>query len=272
MTRSSKVGASDGPPRSRAEFEAALRGMERFYHIHHPFHIAMNEGGLPAVAVRGWVANRFYYQIQIPRKDAAILSNCPDREIRRAWIQRILDHDGHAGDEGGIEAWLALGEAVGLAREEVVDLRHVLPGVRFAVDAYVVFARTAPWQEAIASSLTELFAPTIHQRRLDNWPALYPWIDEDGYRYFRKRLAEARRDVDHGLAFTLDHFVTRAQQDRALEVLRLKLEILWTMLDAMWVAYVDAQPPPMLAGRIEGMPTCDAAARAAAAATARSRV
>ncbi|MFO0689712.1 MAG: pyrroloquinoline-quinone synthase PqqC [Myxococcota bacterium] len=237
-------------PRSAAEFEAALRGMDRFYHIHHPFHVAMNEGGLPPRAVRGWVANRFYYQIQIPRKDAAILSNCPDREIRRAWIQRILDHDGHTGDEGGIEAWLRLGEAVGLERAEIVDLRHVLPGVRFAVDAYVRFAQTAPWQEAIASSLTELFAPTIHQKRLENWPALYPWIDAEGYGYFRKRLSEARRDVEHGLAFTLETFTTRAQQDRALAVLRMKLEILWSMLDAMQTAYVDERPPPMLAARI----------------------
>jgi len=247
-----EAGSTDAPARSRAEFEAALRGMERFYHVHHAFHVAMNEGGLPPAAVRGWVANRFYYQIQIPRKDAAILSNCPDREIRRAWIQRILDHDGQSGDEGGIEAWLRLGEAVGLAREEVLDLRHVLPGVRFAVDAYVQFARSAPWQEAIASSLTELFAPTIHQKRLENWPALYPWIDAEGYGYFRRRLAEARRDVEHGLAFTLDHFVTRRGQDRALAVLQLKLEILWSMLDAMWVAYVDERPPPMLAARMDG--------------------
>lgn len=238
------------PARTRAEFEASLRGMDRFYHIHHPFHIAMNEGGLEPAAVRGWVANRFYYQIQIPRKDAAILSNCPDREIRRAWIQRILDHDGQTGDEGGIEAWLRLGEAVGLSRAEVLDLRHVLPGVRFAVDAYVQFARTAPWQEAIASSLTELFAPAIHQKRLENWPALYPWIDAEGYGYFRKRLSEARRDVEHGLGFTLGHFVTRGEQDRALAVLQRKLEILWSMLDAMWVAYVDKQPPPMLAARV----------------------
>lgn len=240
-------------PRTRAEFEAALRDMDRFYHIHHPFHIAMNEGGLPPAAVRGWVANRFYYQIQIPRKDAAILSNCPDRAVRRQWIQRILDHDGAAGegeDAGGIEAWLRLGEAVGLSREEVLDLRHVLPGVRFAVDAYVHFARTAPWQEAIASSLTELFAPTIHKKRLENWPALYPWIDAEGYAYFRRRLAEARRDVEHGLDFTLGHFTTRAQQDRVFEVLRLKLEILWSMLDAMWVAYVDQRPPPTLAAPV----------------------
>jgi len=217
--------------------------MERFYHIHHPFHIAMNEGGLDAEAVRGWVANRFYYQIQIPRKDAAIMSNCPDQDVRRQWIRRILDHDGSEGDEGGIEAWIRLGQAVGLERDEIVDLRHVLPGVRFAVDAYVRFAQTAPWQEAAASSLTELFAPGIHQKRLDNWPTLYPWIDEEGYDYFRRRLGEARRDVEHGLSLTLDGFVTRAQQDRAVDILQFKLDILWTMLDAMWMAYVEKRPP-----------------------------
>lgn len=237
---------NDRPPQSRKEFEARLRGMERFYHIHHPFHLAMNEGGLDAEAVRGWVANRFYYQIQIPRKDAAILSNCPDQRVRRVWIQRILDHDGLAedgDDAGGIEAWLRLGESVGLTREEIVDQRHVLPGVRFAVDAYVRFAQTAPWLEAAASSLTELFAPTIHQKRLENWPTLYPWIDERGYDYFRRRLGEARRDVEHGLELTLDAFTTRAEQDRAVEVLQFKLDILWTMLDAMWMAYVEKRPP-----------------------------
>lgn len=230
-------------PQSRQDFEARLRSMERFYHIHHPFHLAMNEGGLDAEAVRGWVANRFYYQIQIPRKDAAILSNCPDQDVRRLWIRRILDHDGGKTDEGGIEAWLRLGQAVGLEREEIVDLRHVLPGVRFAVDAYVRFAQTAPWQEAAASSLTELFAPGIHQKRLENWPTLYPWINEEGYDYFRRRLGEARRDVEHGLSLTLDGFVTRAQQDRAVEILQFKLDILWTMLDAMWMAYVEKRPP-----------------------------
>lgn len=233
----------DRPPLDRPAFEAKLRGMERYYHIHHPFHRAMNEGGLDREAVQGWVANRFYYQIQIPRKDAAILSRCPEREVRRIWIRRILDHDGGSGDEGGIEAWLRLAEAVGLTREEVVDLRHVLPGVRFAVDAYLRFAQTAPWEEAAASSLTELFAPTIHRKRLESWPELYPWIDGEGYDYFRRRLGEARRDVEHGLALTLERFVTRAAQERALEVLRFKLDVLWTMLDAMWMAYVEKRPP-----------------------------
>ena len=235
--------SSSTPAQSRKDFEARLRGMERFYHIHHPFHIAMNEGGLDEDAVRGWVANRYYYQIQIPRKDAAIMSNCPDRDTRRLWVRRVLDHDGGEGDEGGIEAWLRLGESVGLSREEIIDLRHVVPGVRFAVDAYVRFAQTAPWQEAAASSLTELFAPTIHKKRLENWPTLYPWIDSDGYDYFRRRLGEARRDVEHGLDLTLDGFVTREQQDRAVEVLQFKLDILWTMLDAMWMAYVEKRPP-----------------------------
>ena len=233
----------DDEPQNRDDFEKRLRGLERYYHIHHPFHLAMNEGGLDREAVQGWVANRFYYQIQIPLKDAAILSNCPDRDVRRQWIQRILDHDGREGDEGGIEAWLRLAEAVGLEREEITDLRHVLPGVRFAVDAYVRFAQTAPWQEAAASSLPELFAPTIHQKRLDNWPTLYPWIEQGGYDYFRRRLDEARRDVEHGLTLTLDTFTTRAQQNRVISVLRFKLDILWSMLDAMWMAYVEKRPP-----------------------------
>jgi pyrroloquinoline-quinone synthase len=189
------------------------------------------------VQVQGWVLNRFYYQVGIPIKDAAILANMPEREHRRRWIQRILDHDGAQGSEGGIEAWLRLGEAVGLVREQVTSLRHVLPGVRFAVDAYVNFARRAPWQEAVCASLTELFAPEIHNERLAGWPQHYPWIDPAGYAYFRGRLAEARRDVEHGLEVTLEHFRTREQQDRALEILQFKLDILWSMLDAMQNAY-----------------------------------
>lgn len=225
------------------EFEQQLRAKGAYYHIHHPFHIAMNTGKCTQKQIQGWVANRFYYQISIPVKDAAIMANCPERDVRRHWVQRIIDHDGLTGDEGGIEAWIRLGEAVGLKREEVTSLKLVLPGVRFAVDAYVNFARQSSWQEAACSSLTELFAPEIHQKRLDTWPEYYPWIDAEGYYYFRKRLTEARRDVQHGLQITLDHFKTRAQQERALEILQFKLNILWTMLDVMHVAYVDEMPP-----------------------------
>ncbi len=222
---------------SKEEFERQLRAKESRYHIHHPFHIAMNSGRCTREQVQGWVYNRFYYQIAIPLKDAAVLANMTDREQRRQWVLRILDHDGTQGDEGGIEAWLRLGEACGLQREEVKSLKHVLPGVRFAVDAYVNFARRAPWQEAVCSSLTELFAPTIHKKRLENWPQFYPWIEAGGYQYFRKRLSEARRDVEHGLQVTLDYFQTREAQQRALEILQFKLDVLWAMLDTMQHAY-----------------------------------
>ncbi|WP_415888285.1 pyrroloquinoline-quinone synthase PqqC [Neptuniibacter sp. SY11_33] len=235
--------AEDKKPLTRDEFEKALRAKGDFYHTQHPYHIAMYEGKSTPEQIRGWVANRFYYQISIPVKDAAIMANCPDREVRRHWVQRVLDHDGFEGAEGGIEAWLRLGEAVGMTREEILSGEHVLPGVRFAVDAYINFARRATWQEAASSSLTELFAPTIHQNRLDTWPDHYPWIKEDGYQYFRNRLTEARRDVVHGLEITLDHYTTRAQQDRMLEILQFKLDVLWTMLDAMTMAYEYERAP-----------------------------
>jgi len=231
-------------PWSREEFEARLKEKGRLYHIHHPYHVMMAEGKLNEEQIRGWVLNRFYYQVMIPRKDAAIMANCPDRETRRQWIQRILDHDGHDDDPGGIEAWIQLGLACGLDREDITSLKHVLPGVRFAVDAYFNFARTAPWQEGVCSSLTELFAPTIHKQRLAGWPDLYPWIKPEGLAYFQKRVSQARRDVEHGLAFTLEYFSqTRQLQERALEILQFKLDILWTMLDAMYLAYVDDKPP-----------------------------
>jgi pyrroloquinoline-quinone synthase len=222
---------------TREEFEAQLRGRGAAYHIHHPFNVLLNSGAASREQIQGWVANRFYYQISIPIKDAAILANCSDRAVRRNWVQRILDHDGHGDDPGGIESWLRLAEAVGLSRDRVDSLTDVLPGVRFAVDAYVEFARRAPWQEAICSSLTELFAPEIHQRRLATWPQHYPWIDRAGMRYFQSRVSLARRDVEFGLDFTLSHFDTRASQERALDILKFKLDVLWQMSDAMAVRF-----------------------------------
>jgi len=215
------------------EFEAQLQAQGSAYHIHHPYNIMLNRGAATPAQIRAWVANRFYYQISIPIKDAAILANCPDRAVRRNWVQRILDHDGHGDDPGGIESWLRLGEAVGLERAKIEDLSMVLPGVRFAVDAYVNFARRAPWQEAVCSSLTELFAPEIHKQRLAGWPTFYPWIDPAGLHYFQSRVSLARRDVEFGLAFTLNHFNTRALQERALEILKFKLDVLWQMSDAI---------------------------------------
>jgi pyrroloquinoline-quinone synthase len=220
-------------------FVAALRAQSRRYHDQHPFSRRMNEGSLSRGQIQGWVANRFYYQETIPRKDAAILANCPEREVRRRWVRRILDHDGTAEGEGGIEAWLRLGEAVGFPREEMADERHVVPGVRFAVDAYLTFARTRPWVEAVASSLTELFAPDLMADRLAAFERHYPWIDPAGLAYFRARLAQAPRDAEHALRVVTERCRTPEQQAAAVAALSFKCDVLWSMLDAIDRAYPD---------------------------------
>lgn len=217
----------------------ALRAQSQRYHDQHPFHIKMNEGRLSRRQIQGWVTNRFYYQENLPRKDAAILANCPEREVRRQWIQRILDHDGKAAGEGGIEAWLRLGQAVGLTTEEMQDGRHVVPGVRFAVDAYVTFARARPWVEAVASSLTELFAPDLMAERLAAFERFYPWIDRDGLAYFRARLEQAPRDSQHALHVVIEHCRSADEQGLAVDALSFKCDVLWSILDAIDRAYAD---------------------------------
>jgi pyrroloquinoline-quinone synthase len=220
------------------KFEAELRAVgTRAYHDKHPFHQAMNAGELSPEAIRGWVANRFYYQRSIPLKDAAILSNCPLREVRRSWRRRIVDHDGSEGEEGGIEAWLRLGEACGLSRDRLLTGRDVVPGVRFAVDAYVTFAKAQPWPIAVASSLTELFAPDLMAERLKAFRRFYAWVKPWGFDYFERRSTQARRDSDEGLRLTLDHCRTRAAQAEAVRALAFKCDVLWTILDAILWRY-----------------------------------
>ena len=229
-------------PWTREEFEDKLREKGKGYHIYHPIHVMMYEGKMTKQQLQCWVANRFYYQIAIPQKDAAILSNCPDKEVRKEWIVRITDHDGVGDQVGGIEAWIQLGQSVGLSRDDVTSLKFLSPGVKFAVDAYVNFARQRPWQESVCSSLTELFAPHIHQQRISSWPSMYPWINEDGLVYFKKRLTEARRDVEQGLSVTLDYFSTsREMQLKALDILQFKLDVLWVMADAIMLACADVK-------------------------------
>jgi len=221
---------------SREEFLARLRevGRQSYHHLH-PFHIRMNAGKLDKDAIQLWVANRFYYQSNIPRKDAAILANCPLREVRRRWIGRVIDHDGKEGQEGGIEQWLRLGIACGLTREAMTDEHLVRPGVRFAVDAYVNFARTQPWPIAVASSLTELFAPELMAQRLEAFQKHYPWVASEGLDYFRARLTQARRDSEFALRVTLEHCEDRTMQEAAVFALRFKCNVLWSMLDALMV-------------------------------------
>jgi pyrroloquinoline-quinone synthase len=187
--------------------------------------------------VRAWVANRYYYQKQIPVKDAAILSNLPTAAHRRTWIARIVDHDGEGdGARGGTASWLALARAVGLDEDDVRSERGVAPGTRFAVDAYVTFARTRPWIEAVASSLTELFGPPVMERRVAAIVEKYPWIDPGGLAYFERRIPLAKRDAGSALAWVLEEATTPEKQDRCVDALRFKCDVLWCILDATALA------------------------------------
>lgn len=223
---------------SVGEFERRLRaiGAERYHH-RHPFNLRMHAGELTKEELRGWVLNRFYYQVNLPVKDALIMAKLPTREDRRLWIKRIVNQDGSEGDEGGIESWLRLGEAVGLTRTELADRSAVLPAVRFAVDAYVNFCASKPWLEAVASAMTELFAPDLLGRRVIQIEKHYPWIDPAGLEYFRRRLAEQPQDIEHLLSLVLGSAKTREQQERCLAALEFKCDVLWALLDAVALRY-----------------------------------
>jgi pyrroloquinoline-quinone synthase len=215
-------------------FTARLRSVgETSYHDRHPFHRQMNEGLLAPSQIRCWVANRFHYQRHLPMKDAAIIANCPEPDVRRAWRQRLIDQDGSAPREGGIEAWLRLAEATGLTREETWDARHVVPGVRAAVGSYVELARARPWPVAVASSLTELFAPDLMATRAAAFRRHYTWIPAWGLQYFESRITLARKDSEYGLSTTLAYCDTPALQRAAVAALAEKCRILWTLLDAI---------------------------------------
>jgi pyrroloquinoline-quinone synthase len=220
-----------------AAFVERLRSQGTKYHDRHPFHQRMNAGLLTKRQVQGWVANRFCYQVNLPRKDANILANCPVPSVRVRWMQRITDHDGTPDKPGGIEAWLRLGEAAGLSRETMMSETLVVPGVRFAVDAYVNFCRNRPWTEAVASSLTELFAPDLTAMRLAAFERHYPWIEPSGLQYFRNRLTQAPRDSEHALEVVTGYCRFPEQQDAAVAALSFKCDVLWSMLDAVDHAY-----------------------------------
>lgn len=231
---------------SRTEFEARLReiGKDR-YHDKHPFHILLHSGGCTPDQVRAWVINRFYYQASIPMKDAAFMSRVEDPALRRAWRSRIEDHDGHNENEGGIERWLRLADAVGLDRAYVASKAGILPGTRFAVDAYVRFVRDKTLLEAVAASLTELFAPKIHADRIAGLLANYDFANDASLSYFSNRLNEAPKDVAFGLKWVLDHADTAEKQDAAAAALIFKTDVLWSQLDALHAAYVEpARAPP----------------------------
>ena len=220
-------------PLAESAFIEALRGLSHRYWGTHPFHHRLHAGELDAHELRLWAANRWYYQQVLPQKDAAIISNCPLPEIRRQWLDRIVYHDGVSAGTGGIERWLRLCTAVGLDRDEVLDERHVVPGVRFAVDAYVTFARTKPWWEAVASGLTEMFAGHLMQQRVADMLAHYSWISREDLAYFTNRIDKVSGEGKDTLDIVVRHCVTREQQDRAIAALSFKCDVLWSMLDAV---------------------------------------
>jgi pyrroloquinoline-quinone synthase len=222
-----------GEPRSESAFIAELRGLSGRYWGTHPFHRRLHAGELTEHGLRVWAANRWYYQQVLPQKDAAIIGNCPLPEIRRHWLDRIVYHDGTTAGDGGTERWLRLCTAVGLDRDEVLDQRHVVPGVRFAVDAYVTFARTKPWQEAIASGLTEMFAGHLMRNRVADMLAHYSWIAREDLAYFTNRIDKVSGEGKDTLDIVVRHCVTREQQDRAVAALSFKCDVLWSMLDAI---------------------------------------
>lgn len=224
------------PPLSTEAFIARLRDVgARKYHDKHPFHVLMNDGKLSQAQLRTWSVNRFYYQRNIPVKDCALMSRMPHPADRRRWRQRLLDQDGPSRDEeGGIEAWLRLVEACGGTREDAWNGRGLLPGVRFAVDAYVTFVRERPWVEGVASSLTELFSPALMSVRITAFEKHYPWVAAEGLTYFRGRPNRAANDSEHAQEIVLKHCVTRSEQERAVEALEYKCDLLWAQLDAIY--------------------------------------
>jgi pyrroloquinoline-quinone synthase len=220
-------------PFDAEEFTARLRALSSRYWHDHPFHLRLHEGSLSKHELQLWAANRWYYQRCIPQKDAAILANCPLPDVRRQWLERIVWHDGTAPGDGGAENWLRLAEALGLTREEVLDERHVLPGTRFAVDAYVTFARTRPWVEAVASGLTEMFSPGLMRRRLADMRERYPWIAEEGFAYFTRRLEVIGGEGMSTVDIVVEHCRTREQQEAAIAALAFKCDVLRALLDAV---------------------------------------
>lgn len=236
MTRA----APTAPLLSPDDFEAAIRavGTAR-YHDKHPFHKMLHGGHLNRDQVRAWALNRYCYQEAVPRKDAAFMSRVHDRALRREWVHRMLDHDGYGEEEGGIERWLVLTDSLDLPRDYVMSRRGALPATRFAVEAYVRFVVEQPLVVAVASSLTELFAPSIHRERIAGMLANYDFIEDRVLAYFKRRLSQAPRDATFALAYIKQHARTRAEQEACVAAVEFKCDVLWAQLDALYSAYVE---------------------------------
>lgn len=219
-------------PWNNEQFLDEINKLEYRYHINHPFDKFLMEGKATKDIIASWVANRYYYQCIIPRKDAAILSNCDSKELRKKWIKNIHDHDD---DSAGNDLWLNFGISLGLSKEEMTDFRHVLPGVKFACDKYLSFVKEAPVELAIASCLTVTFANNIHKERLNNWPKFYDFIKKEDYEYFRSRLNIVKTEKDIASQVILDNFKSKNEQLKVINVIKMKQDILWCILDSLYI-------------------------------------
>ncbi len=246
MNEHVRIFEAGGPVMSPDELEAAIRavGTER-YHDKHEFHKLLHSGNLTKGQVAAWALNRYVYQEAIPRKDAAFMSRVHDRELRREWIHRIQDHDGHPPEEeGGLERWLRLTDGLGLDRDYVTSMEGALPATRYACEAYVYFVREQPLVVAAASSLTELFAPSIHRERISGMLEKYDFINEPEMEYGKRRLNQAPRDAEFALQFVKDFAKSRYIQEACINAVRFKCDVLWAQLDALHLAYVVGMIPP----------------------------
>jgi coenzyme PQQ biosynthesis protein C len=231
---------------SPEKLEAALREVgARRYHRLHPFHGLLHGGKCTKGQVQAWALNRYYYQAMIPIKDASLIARCEDSAVRREWRSRLVDHDGEHEGDGGIERWLKLTDGLGLDRDYVTSLRGLLPGTRFAVEAYVRFVREKTLLEAIASSLTEMFSPVIIGERVSGMLANYDFVSRETLSYFDKRPPQAQRDADFALDYVKEHAKTPEQQQQVLAALEFKCSVLWSMLDALSYAYVAPRHVPL---------------------------
>ena len=235
----------DGTLLTPDDLEFALRDIgARRYHRLHPFHGLLHGGRCTKGQVQAWALNRYYYQAMIPIKDASLIARCPDPDIRREWRSRLVDHDGERPGEGGIARWLKLTDGLGLERDYVVSTKGILPGTRFAVEAYVHFVRERTLLEAIASSLTEMFSPVIISERLEGMLAGYDFITRETLSYFDKRPPQATRDADFALGYVKQHARTLESQGAVLAALEFKCDVLWSMLDALYHGYVAPKHVP----------------------------
>jgi pyrroloquinoline-quinone synthase len=226
-------------PLAPEQLSDAFRAVHGSYYAHHPFHVLMYEGKLSKRQMQGWVVNRLAYQRVISRKNAAILSNCPYPDVRREWMTRIVDHDGATPGTGGIEVWMRLGEAMGVPREEMADDRHVLPGVRFATEAYVTFCKNHTWIEGVGCTLTEQFAPDLMRQRLEAFPKHYPWVKPEGLEYFKGRVVQAPIDSQQAIRLLKQYCTTSEMQRNAFEAFTFHLEVLWVMIDTIHHGYAE---------------------------------